>query len=101
MISLGLALIAVPIAVWLASRLLEQYSYRISGYGWVFVAAVFLAMVVAFLSILWQTLKAAKTNPATELKKSRLFISKVKHKQNELLQARFRTFVRFIRKRKR
>ena len=63
------ALIAVPIAVWLASRLLEQYSYRISGYGWVFVAAVFLAMVVAFLSILWQTLKAAKTNPAVELKK--------------------------------
>ena len=63
------ALIAVPIAVWLASRLLEQYSYRISGYGWVFVAAVFLAMVVAFLSVLWQTLKAAKTNPATELKK--------------------------------
>ena len=63
------ALIAVPIAVWLASRLLEQYSYRISGYSWVFVAAVFLAMVVAFLSILWQTLKAAKTNPATELKK--------------------------------
>ena len=69
MISLGLALIAVPIAVWLASRLLEQYSYRISGYGWVFVAAVFLAMVVAFLSILWQTMKAAKTNPAIELKK--------------------------------
>ena len=63
------ALIAVPIAVWLASRLLEQYSYRISGYGWVFVAAVFLAMVVAFLSILWQTMKAAKTNPAIELKK--------------------------------
>ena len=63
------ALVAVPIAVWLASRLLEQYSYRISGYSWVFVAAVFLAMVVAFLSILWQTLKAAKTNPATELKK--------------------------------
>ena len=63
------ALIAVPIAVWLASRLLEQYSYRISGYGWVFVAAVLLATVVAFLSILWQTLKAAKTNPAVELKK--------------------------------
>ena len=63
------ALIAVPIAIWLASKLLEQYSYRISGYGWVFVAAVLLATVVAFLSILWQTLKAAKTNPAVELKK--------------------------------
>ena len=63
------AVIAVPIAIWLTSKLLEQYSYRITGYGWVFVAAVLLAMVVAFLSILWQTLKAAKTNPATELKK--------------------------------
>ena len=63
------ALIAVPIAVWLASKLLEQYSYRITGYGWVFAVAVLLATVVAFLSILWQTLKAARTNPAVELKK--------------------------------
>ena len=63
------AVIAVPIAIWLTSKLLEQYSYRITGYGWVFMAAVLLAMVVAFLSILWQTLKAAKTNPALELKK--------------------------------
>jgi putative ABC transport system permease protein len=62
-------LIAVPVAVWLASKLLEQYSYRISGYGWVFPAAILLATVVAFLSIFWQTRKAARTNPATELKK--------------------------------
>lgn len=63
------ALIAVPVAIWLSARLLEQYSYRISGYGWAFVAAVLLAIVVAFLSVLWQTLKAARTNPAVELKK--------------------------------
>ncbi len=63
------AVIAVPIAILLASRLLEQYSYRISGYGWVFVVTVIIATIVAFLSILWQTLKAAKTNPAVELKK--------------------------------
>ena len=63
------AVIAVPIAILLASRLLEQYSYRISGYGWVFVVTVIIATIVAFLSILWQTLKAAKTNPAIELKK--------------------------------
>ena len=70
LILLGVAaVIAVPIAFRLSSRLLEQYSYRISGYGWVFVVTVIIATVVAFLSILWQTLKAAKTNPAIELKK--------------------------------
>ena len=61
--------IAVPISVWLAGKLLEQYSYRISGYGWVFIVAVIVAAVIALLSVLWQTLKAARTNPATELKK--------------------------------
>jgi putative ABC transport system permease protein len=67
---LGLAaIIAIPISIRLASRLLEQYAYRISGYGWVFVVTVFTATMVAFLSILWQTLKAARTNPAIELKK--------------------------------
>ena len=63
------AVIAVPIAVRLAVRLLEPYPYRISGYGWVFAAAVALAMLIAFASVLWQTLKAAKTNPADALKK--------------------------------
>ena len=63
------AVIAVPIAVRLAVRLLEPYPYRISGYGWVFAAAVALATLIAFASVLWQTLKAAKTNPAIELKK--------------------------------
>ena len=70
LILLGIAaIIAVPIAIRLASRLLEQYSYRISCYGWVFVVTVIIATIVAFISILWQTLKAAKTNPAMELKK--------------------------------
>ena len=63
------AVIAVPIAVRLAVRLLEPYPYRISGYGWVFAVAVALATLIAFVSVLWQTLKAARTNPAVELKK--------------------------------
>ncbi len=63
------AVIAVPIAVLLAARLLEPYPYRISGYGWVFAVAVALATLIAFASVLWQTLKAARTNPAVELKK--------------------------------
>ena len=63
------AAIALPIAIRLASRLLEQYAYRISGYGWVFVVTILITTIVAFFSVLWQTLKAARTNPAVELKK--------------------------------
>ena len=63
------ALVAVPLAVRLAARLLEAYPYRISGYGWVFAVAVAIATLIAFASVLWQTLKAARTNPAVELKK--------------------------------
>ena len=70
LILLGVAAaIAIPIAIRLASRLLEQYAYRISGYGWVFVVTILITTIVAFFSVLWQTLKAARTNPAVELKK--------------------------------
>ena len=70
LILLGVAAaVAIPIAIRLASRLLEQYSYRISGYGWVFVLTIVIATLVAFLSILWQALKAARTNPSEALKK--------------------------------
>jgi putative ABC transport system permease protein len=70
LILVGVAiLIGVPIAVFLAERYLRQFWYRIEGYGWVFVAGALIALVISFLAVLWQTLKAARTNPATELKK--------------------------------
>jgi hypothetical protein len=33
------------------------------------VAAIVISLVIAFATVLWQTLKAARTNPAIELKK--------------------------------
>ena len=70
MILVGIScLIAVPVAVWLARRYLEDFNYRISGYGWIFAVAVLITLAISFLAVLWQNLKAAKTNPATELKK--------------------------------
>jgi len=62
-------LIGIPLAVWAARLYLERFAYRIEGYGWVFVVAVIISLAIAFGTVLWQTLKAAKTNPATELKK--------------------------------
>ena len=63
------AAVAVPVAFWLCRRLLERYSYRITGYAWVFAAAAVLVLLVSFASVLWQTLRAARTDPAVELKK--------------------------------
>ena len=63
------AVIAVPIAVWLCGKYLERFAYRIEHYGWIIILAVVISMLIAFLSVLWQTLRAAKTNPAEALKK--------------------------------
>ena len=70
MILVGIAvLIGIPIAIFLSERYLRQFWYRIDGYGWVFVVGALIALAISFLAVLWQTLKAARTNPAEELKK--------------------------------
>ena len=63
------ALIGIPLAVWFCGRYLDRFAYRIEHYGWIIAVAAILGMLMAFLSVLWQTLKAARTNPAEALKK--------------------------------
>ena len=62
-------IIGIPVAVYAAQEYLKDFIYRLNGYWWIFVVAVVLSVAIAFLSVLWQTLKAARTNPAVELKK--------------------------------
>ena len=70
MVLVGIAcIIGIPVSVWMAGKYLSRYTYRIENYWWIFVLTVVLTFAMAFGSVLWQTLKAAKTNPATELKK--------------------------------
>jgi len=70
MIIVGVAcLVGIPLAIWAAQVYLQRFAYRIDGYGWVFVVAALISLAIAFGTVLWQTLKAAKTNPAVELKK--------------------------------
>ncbi len=70
MILVGVAcLIGIPLAIWASRVYLERFAYRVEGYGWVFVVAALISLAIAFGTVLWQTLKAAKTNPAIELKK--------------------------------
>ena len=70
MVLVGIAcLIGIPLAIWAAQNYLESYIYRLENYWWIFALAVVITLVISFVSVLWQTLKAARTNPATELKK--------------------------------
>ena len=68
-LTLAASLIGIPLAIWASHIYLERFAYRITGYGWVFAAAMMILLFVAFLTVLWQTMNAAKTNPAEELKK--------------------------------
>ena len=70
MVLVGIAcVIGIPIAVYAAQEYLKDFIYRLEGYWWIFVVAVLLSGAIAFASVIWQVLKAAKTNPAVELKK--------------------------------
>ena len=70
MVLVGIAcVIGIPIAVYAAQEYLKDFIYRLEGYWWIFVVAVLLTVLIAFVSVIWQVLKAAKTNPALELKK--------------------------------
>ena len=70
MILVGIAcVIGIPVAVYSAQEYLKDFIYRLEGYWWIFVLAVLISAAIAFVSVIWQVLKAARTNPATELKK--------------------------------
>ena len=54
-----------------ARRLLPERNIVIAELAFcaAFVVAAVIALVISFLAVLWQTLKAARTHPAEELKK--------------------------------
>ena len=61
--------IAIPIAVWVCGRYLEDFVYRIDLYPWIFVVTVVLSFVIAIGSVLWQIVSVARVNPVMALKK--------------------------------
>ena len=61
--------IAVPVAWYLMHTWLNGYSYRIGLHWWIFALAGLFTALIAVLAVLWQAIRAARTNPAIELKK--------------------------------
>jgi ABC-type antimicrobial peptide transport system permease subunit len=56
-------LIAAPLAGWLMHKWLQNYEYRITITWWMYLTAGWLARGIALLTVSFQSIKAALTNP--------------------------------------
>ena len=66
----GLAfVIGVPIAWFIMNRWLSGYGHRIVLHWWIFALAGLVVALIAIISVLYQSIKTAQTNPAEALKK--------------------------------
>jgi ABC-type antimicrobial peptide transport system permease subunit len=61
-------LIAFPVAYWRMSLWLKGYQYHIQMQWWVYLAAGVIAVVIALITISFQTIKAALANPVKSLR---------------------------------
>ena len=62
------SLIAFPIAWWAMNSWLKDFPYRVSISWWVFGIAIIAALAVALLTVSFQAIKAALTNPVKSLR---------------------------------
>ncbi|HEY4325514.1 MAG TPA: ABC transporter permease [Mucilaginibacter sp.] len=61
-------LIAVPVAWYAMNGWLQAFAYRINISWWVFALAGLIAVIIAFITISFQSIKAALTNPVNSLR---------------------------------
>lgn len=61
-------IIAVPVALYAVNKWLESFTYKISVQWWVFAVAGILTLVIAFVTICLQAIKAAIANPVKSLR---------------------------------
>ena len=61
-------IIATPIAWYAMNKWLEDFAYRITIQWWVFALAGIIALAIAFITISFQSIKAALANPVKSLR---------------------------------
>lgn len=60
--------IALPLSSWLMQKWLDNYVYRTELPAWLLLAAAAAALIIAFLTVSIQSFKAARANPAHDLR---------------------------------
>jgi putative ABC transport system permease protein len=61
-------LIATPIAWWVMNKWLQSFSYRITISWWMFALAGAIAILIALITVSFQSIKAALANPVRNLR---------------------------------
>ncbi|UFH54225.1 ABC transporter permease [Spirosoma sp. KNUC1025] len=61
-------LIATPIGWWAMNKWLQNFAYKIDIPWWIFVVSGVLAITIAFITVSFQSIKAALVNPVKSLK---------------------------------
>jgi putative ABC transport system permease protein len=62
------AVISLPIAAYFSMEWLQDFAYRIDLQWWMFIAAVAVTLLIALLTVGFQSIKGALANPAKNLK---------------------------------
>jgi putative ABC transport system permease protein len=60
--------IAFPIAYWIMHDWLQNFDYRIGISWYIFVGAALLALLIAFVTVSFQAVRAARANPVRSLR---------------------------------
>ena len=61
-------IISVPVAWYVMNKWLQDFAYRIDVTVWVFVLAGGIAMLIALVTVSFQAIKAAISNPVMSLR---------------------------------
>ena len=61
-------LIAIPMAWWMLHQWLQQFAYRTEISLWIYAAAGIGAVLITLVTVSYQSMKAALTNPVQSLK---------------------------------
>jgi putative ABC transport system permease protein len=60
--------VAIPIAYYSLHRWLENFAYKTELSWWIFAIAGIIALVIALLTVSWQSWRAATRNPVEALR---------------------------------
>ena len=60
--------LALPISYFITTQWLETFAYRFELNLWYFAGAAIVTLLIAWITVGLQTLKAAKVNPASSLR---------------------------------
>ena len=60
--------IAMPIGYWAMNKWLQNFAYKISVNGWVFVWAALITFLIALLTVSLKAVQAARANPVKSLR---------------------------------